>query len=351
MPRFPSRHLCSVVYFMHSRRSMKSVKNGPIYRPIFWRAFTTAWLHKELWPFALLAGLAGSGVIVNDLIQQAQITLAPNSGIFPMLGGNIGAFLQRYAQLVITAGGNHVLYTILGALLILVAGSFLVVLCQQLLLVALHRAVHKKTRLTGRELLRALHHHHFLRILGVDLFFHVLIFLVLGGGATLMRSFPVHTPSIGAFAILVTAGTLFLAFILNIITMLTLIAVGQERVTILHGVLEALDRFLRHPLVTCETALLIFATNLAFTMVYIFGLSMIGIPIGILFAEALRQSSLVGLTLITFLGTLFAFFFTIFFAGFTTMFTYSVWTLLAEQLDRMPFSSRFHHHLRRRFVR
>ncbi len=318
---------------------------------MLWRALHTAWLHKELWPFALLAGLAGSGVIVNDLVQQAQITLAPSGGVLRMLGGSIGTFVQRYAQLVITSGGNHVLYTILGALLILMAGSFLVVLCQQILLVALHRAVHKKSRLTGRDLVRALHHHHFLRILGVDLFFHVLIFLVLGGGGTLMRNLPITIPFIDTVAIALAAGTLFLAFILNILCMLTLIAVGQERVTIISGFLEALDRFLRHPLVACETALLVFAINLMFSVAYVFGLAVLSIPFGVLLAETMGRGSLLGFALVTCIGTLAALGYTVFFAGFSTMFTYSVWTLLAEQLDRLPFGSRFHHHIRRRFAR
>lgn len=327
------------------------MKNGPIYRPMLWRALQTAWTHKELWPFALFAGLAGSGVIVNDLVQQAQITLAPSNATLGMLGGDIGAFVQRYMQLVITSGTEHILYSIVGAIMILLAGGFLIILCQQLILVALHRAVHKKTRLTGRDLLRTLHHHHYLRILGVDLLFHVMIFMVLGGGGTLMRNLPVTIPSAGAVAVLIAAGTLFISFVLNIITMLTLIAVGQERVTIIRGVLEALDRFLRHPLVACETALLVFATNLAFTIVYILGITLLGIPMGLLFTEALMANALIPMVLVAFVGCLAAVLFTIMFAGFTTTFTYSVWTLLAEQLDRLPFGSRFHHHIRKHLAR
>lgn len=327
------------------------MKHKPVYRPMLWRALQTAWIHKELWPFALLAGVAGSGVIVNDLIRQSQIALTPNPGALTMMGGEVGNFVQRYMQLVITSGDTHMLYSILGALLILVSGGFLVVLCQQLLLVALHRAVHKKKRLTGRDLLRSLKHHHFLRILGVDLFFHVLIFIVLGGGGMLMRNLPTTIPSAGALAILIAAGTLFIAFILNIITMLTLIAVGQERVTIIQGVLEAIDRFLRHPLVACETALLVFATNLALTVAYMFGMALIGIPFGLLFAEALANTSLLGMGLTALFGALAAVMFTVLAAGFATTFTYSVWTLLAEQLDRMPFGSRFHHHIQKRFAR
>ncbi len=326
------------------------MKNGPIYRPMLWRALQTAWIHKELWPFALFAGLAGSGVIVNDLVQQARIALTPGGDLLSMLGGSAGTFVQRYFQLVITSGGNNVLYTIFGALMILCAGGFLIVLCQQLLLVALHRAVHKKTRLTGRDLLRALKHHHYFRILGVDLFFHVLIFIVLGGGGTLMRHLPVTIPSVGAIAILIAAGTLFISFVLNIIAMLTLIAVGEERVTIIKGVLEALDRFLRHPLVACETALLVFATNLMLSVAYILGLAVLGIPVGILFAEALTSSALLPMVFITLFGAIAAVMYTILFAGFMTTFTYSVWILLAEQLDRLPFRSRFHHHIRRRFI-
>ncbi|MFA6017778.1 MAG: hypothetical protein WCT28_03980 [Patescibacteria group bacterium] len=330
---------------------MKRGIPAPIYRPMLWRALKTAWQNKELWPFALFAGLAGSGVIVNDLLQQAQIALNPKDNLITMFGGSIGTFVQQYAKLIISSGTNNIIYTTLGALIILFGGTFLVILCQQLLLVALHKAVHKKIRLTSRELLHSLHHHHFLRILGVDLLFHVLIFLVLGGGATLMRNLPLDLPAAGIITVILAAGTLFIAFVLNILTMLTLIAVGEERVNIINGVLEGVDRFLRHPLVACETALLVFATNLCLSVLYLFGLCILSIPIGLLFAEAINQSALFPMILISFLGVLSAAIFTIISAGFITTFTYSIWTLLAEQLDRAPFTSRFHHHIQRRLTR
>lgn len=340
-----------MVYFSYSRRSMKRGMIGPIYRPMLWHALKTAWQNKGLWPFAIFAGLAGSGVVVNDLLQQAQIALSPKDNLITMFGGNIGTFVQQYAKLVISSGTDNIIYTVIGALIILLGGAFLVVLCQQLLLVALHKAVHKKTRLTSRELLHSLHHHHFLRILGVDLLFHVLIFLVLGGGGTLMRNLPLDFPAAGTITVILAAGTLFIAFVLNILTMLTLIAVGEERVNIVNGILEGVDRFLRHPLVACETALLVFATNLCLSILYLFGLCILSIPIGLLFAEAINQAALFPMIIISFIGILATTIFTILTAGFMTTFTYSIWTLLAEQLDRSPFTSRFHHHIQRRFAR
>ena len=316
-----------------------------------WRALVTAWNHKELWPFALLAGLTGSGVIVNDLIQQAELALTPERSLGALFGGDLGSFFQRYIGLVASSGSTHIAETIIGATAVLLGGGFLIILCQQLLLVALHRAVHRKTKLTGRELLQSLWHHHFLRILGVDLLFHVLIYLVLGGGGTLMRTLPISDAASGAVSILLAAATLFVAFVLNIIAMLTLVAVGEEHVTILTGFLEGLDRFLRNPLVACETALLVFATNLGLTLGYLFGLGLLAIPFGFLFSEAVQQGTLLAIVLVAFFTALFAVIFTILAAGFMTTFTYSVWILLTEQLERAPFGSRFHHHILRRFAR
>lgn len=330
---------------------MKNVKNGPIYRPMLWRALSTAWNHKELWPFAILAGLAGSGVVVNDLLQQAQIALTPGTDAFGFINGDLGVFFQRYAALIIHSGTTNILYAIFGITLILGGGTFLIVLCQQMLIVALHRALHKKTHLTGREMVRSLHHHHFLRILGVDLLFHVIIFIVLSGGGLLLHNLPANLPSGGAVAILLAAAVLFIAFVLNVISMLTLIAVGEEHVSILQGIREGVSRFLRHPMVSCEVAMLVFAANFGLTIAYFFGLTAIGIPIGLLFAEAFTSGTIGEMIAIASVGALLAGMFTILAAGFMTTFTYGVWMNLADYLERAPFGSRFHHHIRRRFAR
>lgn len=311
---------------------------------MLWRALQTAWGHKELWPFALLAGLAGTGVVVNDLLQQAEIALTPGIDVANMLGGSLAQFITSYAGLVLSSGTGHIVTATLGFCAIIGSATFLIVLCQQILLVAMHRAVHRKEKLTGRELLKTLHHHHFLRILGADLLFHVAIFLVLGGGGELIRSLPLTLPAGGATAILLAAATLFVAFVLNVIAMLTLIAVGEEHTSITDALQEGTARFLRHPLVSCEVALLVFAANLVLTIGFLFGLSVLAIPLGILLAEALSQGLLTMMIGVSFVGTLIVVFFTVAMAGFMTTFTYAAWTLLAEYLDRSPFASRFHHH-------
>ena len=330
---------------------MKRINESPIYRPMLWRALQTAWGHKELWPFAVLAGLAGTGVVVNDLLQQAEIALTPGIDVVNAIGGDFTMFIRDYAGLILSSGTSQILTATLGICAVVAGGAFLITLCQQLLLVAMHRSVHRKKQLTGRDLLRALHHHHFLRILGVNLLFHVGIFIVLGGGGALIRDLPTSDPAGGAIAILLAAATLFVAFVLNVIAMLTLIAVGQEHVSILDGIQEGCARFMRHPLVACEVALLVFAANLVLTIAFFFGLTILALPIGLLFAEALSQGSLGIMIGVALVGTFAAMVFTVCMAGFMTTFTYAVWTLLAEYLDRAPFGSRFHHHTRRTFSR
>lgn len=329
---------------------MNNQHTTPIYRPMLWRALQTAWAHKELWPFALLAGLAGTGVVINDLVQQASIAFTPSVSVSALFGGDALTFFQQYLRLVIGSGTTHLPLSILSILAVMIGGLFLVTLCQQLLFVAIHRAVHQKTRLTGRALLQSLHHHHFLRMLGVDMLFHVVIYLVLGGGGLLLRNFPAFAFS-EIFAIALAAAILFVSFVLNVIFMLTLIAVGEEHVSITDGIIEGVMRFLRHPLVSCEVALLVFAANLVMTVGYLFGLAIISIPFGLLFAEALSRSSLFLMIALAFFGTLAAVMFTVLSAGFMTTFTYAMWTLLADYLDRAPFASRFHSHTRRLFSR
>jgi hypothetical protein len=330
---------------------MKKGNNQSIYRPLLWRALATAWTHKELWPFALFAGFASTGVVVNDVLHQAQIALRPVAGSANAIGSGVISFFQKYLSTVIASGTMHIAWATIGAVIMLASAGFILILCQQILLVAMHRAVHKKKQLTGREILRTLHHHHFLRILGVDLFFHVMIFIVLGGGALLIRELPLTVPAGGATAILLAAATLFVAFVLNVIAMLTLIAVGQEHVSILRGMQEGVQRFLRHPLVACEVAILLFATNLGMSVMYLFGLTALSIPVGILFAETLATGSYAGMIAITFAGVIGAVLFTLCSAGFMTTFTYASWTMLVEYLDRAPFVARVHHYTRKVFTK
>ncbi len=328
-----------------------SLTSGPIYRPMLWHALKTAWGHKELWPLAVLAGVAGSGVIVNDLLQQAQFALHPSSSALNAIGGDIGLFIQRYAALVLSSGTASILYATLGLILILIGCTYLVVLCQQMLIVTLDRALHQKVRLTGRDLLRSLKHHHLLRILGVNLIFHVAIFLVLGGGAMLLRYLPIELASGATVAILLLAIILFAAFVLNIVEMFTLIAVGKEHVSITRGFKEGVQRFLRHPLVACEMSILIFAANLGLSIAYLFGLAALSIPFGLLFAEALGNNSMVQMAVIAFVGAISTLFYTLCAVGFMTTFTYCTWMNLAEYLNKKPFTSRFHHHITKRFTR
>lgn len=328
---------------------MKSKKNGSVYRPILWRALKTTWNHKELWIFAFFAGLAGTGVVVNDVIQQAHIAFQPSAHDLNAISNNIISFLQDYLRLVVLSGKNHVLWAAIGSLALIIGSGFIITLCQQMLLAALHRAAHKHQPLTNRELLHTLHHHHFLRILGVDLLFHVLIFLVLGGGGLLIRELPLSIPAGGATALLLAAAILFAAFILNIIAMLTLIAVGQEHVSVTQGLQEGVARFLRHPLVACEIAMLLFATNLLFTLLYLLSLTLLALPFGLLFAEMLVAHSYVGILTLTTVGSILAVLLTVFSAGFMVTFTYATWTFLNEYLNRAPFIARVHHYTRRLF--
>lgn len=318
---------------------------------MFWSALVAAWNHKELWPFAVLAGFAGTGVVVNDLVQQASFALTPGATLTTFFGGNALSFVLSYLRLIIVSGPHHLVQSILGIVALLCGTMFIIVLCQQLVLASMHRVAHQKKRLTGRDLLRALHHHHFLRILGVDLLFHMVIFLVLGGCGVLLRALPLSSVSGGAVALLLIAATLFVTFVLNVILMLTLVAVGENHVPIIDGIQEGILRFMRHPLVATEVALLVFAANFALTMGYLLGLVILSIPIGLLFAEAFSKAMAGMMIAVAFFGALLVVMFTVLMAGFMTTFTYAVWTLLAEYLGRAPFGSRFHHHVRTALTR
>lgn len=320
------------------------MREPSVYRPIILRSLKTAWSHRELWIFALLASFAGTGVIVNDVLKQARLMYAPTIDSIGTIAGDFVQFLHTYFTNLITAGESKVLLTAAGAVLVLVAFATIVVASQQIVLVAAHRAVRRKKRLSWREILRSLHHVHFLRVFGIDALFRLLMFIIMTGTGLLLREL-VMTNSLDALlAITIAAATLFLGFALNIIAMFALIGVAREELSILSAIHEAIERLLRHPLISFEVSALLFAANLVLSLVYIFGIAIIAAPIALLFAEALNSASYAGLLAVSFGGIFVLIMWTAVTAGFTTTFTYCAWTELIDRLERLPFHPRIHHY-------
>lgn len=318
-----------------------------VYRPMIVKALTTAWTHKELWPFALLASLAGTGVIVNDVLKQARIMFAPSVETYQGVVGNAWVFIITYLRNLVVAGEDYLVASSFAVVLVVVSAAFIIAASQQILLVAMHRAVKRKKRLKLRETLQSVHHLHVLRVVGVDLLFRLAAFIVMTGAGLLLRNLMVESNIDAMLAILLSAATLAIAFALNIIAMFALVGVAREELTIGRALREGMERLIRNPIVAGETAAILFAINLVLSFAYLLGLAFLAAPSALLFAEAISGGSLVAMIVVGILSLLALIVWTGVSAGFATTFTYATWTELVERCERSPFTPRIHAYSRR----
>lgn len=318
-----------------------------VYRPMFSRSIATAWRHKELWPFAIIACLAGTGIVVNDVLKQAQVVFAPTVATYQGLFGNAITFALTYLRNLVTAGDNYLIGVGLTVAVILLALGIIIAAAQQLVLVAMHRAVRRKKRLAWHEILRGMHHFHVFRVLGINLVFRIAAVIVLTGSGLLLRNLVLSSSFDTLLAIAFSALTLGVAFALNIIAMFSLIGVAREELPFLAALHEGAQRLLRNPIVAFEMSAMLFAVNLILTIVFVLGLALMAAPSALMFAEAIGNGSLTAMILVATASVVGFVAWTGIVIGFATTFTYAVWTELVEKLDRAPFTPRIHAYSRR----
>ncbi len=311
------------------------------------RSLATAWNHKELWLFALFASLAGTGVIVNDVLKQARVMFAPTVETYQGLVGNAWLFVLTYVRNLVVAGTDYLIASGVAVMVAIAAGAFIIAASQQVLLVAMHRAAKRKKRLTLRQTLQSVHHIHALRVLGIDLLFRVAAFIVMTGGGLLLRDLAIGGFIDTLLAVALSAITLAVGFVLNIMSMFSLIGVAREELTIVAALREGMERFVRNPVIAFETAAILFAMNLALSLIFLLGLGFFAAPSAILFAEAIAAGSLTAVMLVGALTLAVFVTWTVVLAGFATTFTYAMWVELVERLERLPFAPRIHSYSRR----
>lgn len=324
------------------------MKSEPsVYRPIMLRSLKTAWAHKELWLFALIASLAGTGVVINDVLKQARILFAPTVETYQGLLGNSIAFIINYVRNLLLAGDGYIIGTSFAVVFTFIAIAFIVATSQQLVLVAMHRAVRRKKQLPWRELLKGIHHLHAIRVLGINLVFRLSAFIVLTGSGLLLRNLVIAGNVDILIALAFSALTLGVAFAMNIIAMFSLIGVAREELPFFQALREGMERLLRHPVISFEVSALLFAVNLVFSLCFLLGLAILAAPSALLFAEAISTNSLAAIIVVA-VGSLVAFIaWTAASVGFATTFTYAVWTELIERLDKTSFTPRIHAYSRK----
>lgn len=320
-----------------------------VYRPILKHALKTAWTHRELWPIAAVAGLAGTGAVVNDVLNQAKLIASLPTSNFSDSFGDLH-ILTVYKDNMIFASPEQVT---IGTLILLAVGAGLVLsiaACQQIMLRTAHRAATNKTPLSLRALWTELAHPRLLRFLSLDLFLKVLVANIMIATTVLVGQLNVgHVISDAFFGVIFSTLAFCLALTVNVIIMLALIGVARKDLSFSKALVYAWNLYREHSFICLEMSMLLFAVNFFISAAYDAAILILGVPAALSFLGALESGSLITYIGVFAIVSLLVVTLTLAFAGFATTFTYSAWTALAEQLDKKAITPRVVAHSQRFF--
>lgn len=319
----------------------------PVYRPILKHALETAWIHRELWPIAAVAGLAGTGAVVNDVLNQAKLAASLPSSNFNEIFGNLH-ILGVYKDNLIFATPEELTFWTLILLSIAALIVVGVAACQQVMLRVAHGALKRKTHLSLTEIRHEFVHPRIFRVLALDLFLKLMVVNLMIATTVLVTSLNVgRIVSDAVFGVIFSASAFSLALTLNVIVMIALIGIARKDMSIGGSLSYAWNLYRKHSLICLEMSFLLFAINFLISAAYDGTILALGVPLVLSFITAIEAGSfLVYLGLVA-LTALLVVTITLAFAGFATTFTYSAWTALVEHLDKKTLTPRVIAHTKR----
>lgn len=301
------------------------------FRPLIANAVAQAWHHRELWPIAAVAGLAGIGAGVNDVLTQARLASLIPSGADPKtLLGDVSFLSETLKSIAAQEPQTIALVTLFLCALICIGGGILA-WCQHILLRVSHHAILKKEPLSLQELGKDATHPQIFRILTIDLFIKILIINVLILSGRLIAMLHPTTSFFDAFfGIIFSTVTLGIAFLLNILGILALIAIIKEKAPVGKSLEKGWEIIRKNPVACSELALLLFAVTFAISLIAITGLILIGSLSIPFFNLMINEGTLLGMTLVTLGTALVGTTCAVGIAGFSTLITYLSWTAFYE---------------------
>jgi len=318
---------------------VKKERNSSFFRPLVGNAIAHAWYHRELWPIAAIAGLAGIGAGINDVLTQARLS-STLPGTDPLTLITSVSFTRDMLANIVLQGPNAIILT---TLLTLLFGLFCVLLIswsQHIILRASHHAITQKKPLSLNELAKDAAHPRIIRILTIDAFIKILILnVIIITGILVSGLNPAQSFFDALFGTIFSGFTIAFAFALNIWGMLSLILVVKKNVSVTTALGNALKTLKKHPIACIELSLLLFAATFGISLIAIAGLILIGSLSIPLFSIMISEGTMLGITIVTFCTVLLGATWAIAGAGFSTLVTYLSWTTLTESLESLKESS------------
>lgn len=314
---------------------MKLGKSIDAYVTLIERAWKTTWNHKEWWIIAAFAGLANTGGVFSSVfntfwrLRPADTISTDNIvEIFPIVG-----WLLAYVRNLVALPANQQLWSVGLFALVIALALLIVVTCQHLLLSAIKKG-HKKTQaFTRKNIKKDLSHLHISRLFAVDALLYILLTLLLTGTAIPLSLLLTDYVSINLFLYAgIYAIILPLAFVFNIVGMMTLIYISQHNLSFGKALHQGMLLIHRHWLSALEISLVLFFINLVASLIFFLCLFVATIAIGLLFEFAFMANAYLLMSFITFLGILLAGAIALIYAGAITMINYATWSAYAKQI-------------------
>jgi hypothetical protein len=318
---------------------VKKERSSSFFRPLVGNAIAHAWYHRELWPIAAIAGLAGIGAGINDVLTQARLSsVLPGTDPLTLIT-SISFTRDVLTNIVLQSPSAIILITLLALLFGLLCGVLLS-WSQHIILRASHRAIAQKKPLSLNELAKDAAHPRIVRILTIDAFIKILILnVIIITGILISGLNPMHSFFDAFFGTIFSGFTIAFAFALNVWGMLSLILVVKKNLSVTAGLGSALRMLKKHPVACTELSLLLFAATFGISLVAIVGLILIGSLSIPFFSIMISQGTLLGITFVTFCTVLLGTTWAVALAGFSTLVTYLSWTTLIESLESLKVSS------------
>ena len=318
---------------------VKKERNSSFFRPLVGNAIAHAWYHRELWPIAAIAGLAGIGAGINDVLTQARLSSAlPGTDPLTLIASV--SFTRDILANIVLQGPRAVILTTVLTLLFGLLCALLLAWSQHIILRASHHAITQKNPLSLNELAKDASHPRIIRILTIDAFIKILILnVIIISGMLISGLHPTQFFFDALFGTIFSGFTIALAFALNIWGMLSLILVVKKNMSVTTALGYALGTLKKHPVACIELSLLLFAATFAISLVAIVGLILIGSLSIPFFGIMISQGTLLGVSIVTFCTVLLGTTWAVAAAGFSTLVTYLSWTALTESLESLKKSA------------
>jgi hypothetical protein len=304
----------------------------PVYRPLFLNAWKIAWQHKRLWLFGIPAFFMAAGGLFETVSNSWQQANSGRIMAEQLINGTIPGYqwLISYSRYLSQLNPLHQYLITLFFLFLLGLGLFIGATSQGAIL----NGTLEKRPIKFLDLFKK-GKRFFIRLLTLDVLGKIAAAALFGLTVLPVAFFnPLPCgwykfPPLISFIIFLS-GTIFI----NIIQILSLVAVTRKHLSIKAAVTEAWHIFRLHKMVSLEFGGLLFLSSLMGMLILLISLFIISLPITAIFIITVATASPTIYILSIIFSVLLILADVFLIIGWLTAFQYTAWSLFFEEMER-----------------